>query len=64
MMRRFFRYWAGRHRLYWGFCPRCDSSPPDRACPICEGSYAYGRARLTDSRRAQWRARWDAAFGR
>lgn len=54
------RYWRGRWRLLLGFCPLCNSSPPRRICPICQGSYVYGRKHLSDRRKAKWRARLDA----
>jgi len=36
------RYWRGRWRLRFGFCPLCYSSPPNKTCPICAGWYEYG----------------------
>ena len=29
-------------RLMGGFCPICNSSPPDQQCFVCEGNYDYG----------------------
>jgi len=54
----FWRYWLGRWRLRWGFCPWCDSSPPDQDCIVCEGTYDYGPP--SDDVWAQWRRRWEA----
>lgn len=52
-------YWRGRRRLRFGWCPRCNSSPPRPDCDVCEGTYEYGPA-LTPARRLLWRARWEA----
>lgn len=51
-------YWLGRHRLAFGFCPACNSSPPDAGCPVCFGSYAYG-VDLSPADRVRWRQRWE-----
>lgn len=54
----FYIYWRGRLRLAQGFCPWCNSSPPDIDCPICYGSYDYGPP--SDPRRlTEWRVQWD-----
>jgi len=53
------RYWRGRWRLRFGFCPLCYSSPPNKTCPICAGWYEYG-GNLSDAKRDIWRARWDS----
>lgn len=64
------RYWAGRWRLRHGFCPACNSSPPRPSCPVCEGSYEYGRhasglgGPLPPETRWLWRNRWDRQAGR
>lgn len=29
--------------LSQGFCPICTSAPPEPMCPVCKGTYAYGR---------------------
>ena len=50
---------VGRRRLRYGFCPLCNSSPPNPDCPVCEGDYRYGHV-LTEARRRLWRARWEA----
>lgn len=48
-------------------CPCCCSSPPRPRCPVCHGSYDYGRSPsglggpLTFVQAAQWRVRWEAA---
>lgn len=59
------RYWRGRWRLAWRYCPACNSSPPRPGCPVCDGSYDYGAhasglgGPLSDEGRRVWRARWD-----
>lgn len=42
-IRRWIRWRIGLHRLRFGFCPVCNSSPPDISCPVCKGSRDYGR---------------------
>lgn len=69
-MKRFLRYWLGRYWLHYGCCPACNSSPPRPSCPVCEGSYDYGRhasglgGPLSDADKAVWLARWDEVMGR
>lgn len=58
-MRRWARYWLGRYWLSGGFCPACNSSPPDQSCFVCDGSYAYGRD-ASATTRSLWRRRWNA----
>lgn len=52
------RYWRGLSRLHFGFCPRCDSSPPERGCVVCGGDYDYGRPTITPEKRERWRQAW------
>lgn len=60
------RYWLGRYLLRGGYCPACNSSPPRPTCPVCRGSYDYGRhasgigGPLSAADRVEWRRRWDA----
>lgn len=64
------RYWAGRYRLAWRYCPACNSSPPRPECPVCQGSYEYGThasglgGPLTDTMKRLWLDRWNRLFGR
>lgn len=55
-------YWQGRYRLRHGFCPWCNSSPPEEGCEICYGSYSYG-PKAGQVRRRYWRIKWDQLFG-
>jgi hypothetical protein len=58
-------YWRGLHRLRWGCCPACNSSPPRPTCPVCQGSYDYGRhasglrGPLSAADERLWRSRWE-----
>jgi hypothetical protein len=51
------RYWRGLMRLRRGYCPACNSSPPDVTCPVCLGTHAYGHD-LPEYVRGIWRAWW------
>jgi hypothetical protein len=34
----------GRVRLFWGFCPKCNSDAPEKQnCNICDDFYGYAR---------------------
>lgn len=52
-------YWRfrGWWRLKFGFCPYCDSSPPLKKCPVCDGSYSYGHD-LTKQGKNIWKKRF------
>ncbi|HEX8321586.1 hypothetical protein [Longimicrobium sp.] len=69
-MKRWLRYWVGRYRLAWKYCPVCNSSPPKMGCWVCEGSYDYGSSPsglggpLSAERALLWRTRWDRVMGR
>lgn len=56
-----FRGWIrwrwGLKRLAQGFCPLCNSSPPDPKCLVCQGSYDYGY-RLSAELRKDWKFWW------
>lgn len=56
-----FVYWRGIWRLRFGFCPECNSSPPDVFCWVCKGSYDYGED-LTETRKIEWRWVWDCWY--
>lgn len=45
-------------RLFRGYCPRCNSSPPVRECPVCQGSYDYGPTRATSLFKQGLFTRW------
>lgn len=63
------RYWLGRWRLRSGYCPACNSSPPQPRCLVCEGSATYGksgsqwRPAASAADEQLWRARWDLLRG-
>ncbi len=53
-------YWTA-HRLRlllrYGWCPACNSSPPDPTCGVCFGFGGYGR-RLSVAARGAWADRY------
>ena len=56
-----FRIWLrrlqGRWRLWWGFCPQCNSDAPELyACPVCE--YYHGEYPPSAETKAAWWARF------
>lgn len=57
-MKRVIGWW----RLRYGFCPLCNSSPPRRDCPVCEGDPHYWRE-ADAAKRAMWRERYRAHIG-
>lgn len=46
-----------RFHLFMGYCPVCNSSPPDEDCSVCLGSYSYGPF-LNPEERKRWLARF------
>jgi hypothetical protein len=47
-------------RMLWlaqGFCPACESSPPNPKCLVCHGNYSYGR-NITPGDRELWLQRF------
>lgn len=50
-------WWRGILRLRHGYCPLCNSSPPDVSCQVCLGSRVYGYE-ATSGRRLIWRKRF------
>lgn len=53
------RYWLGRYWLRHGYCPACNSSPPEPMCTVCSGDQRYGNE-ADSAKRELWRWRWDA----
>lgn len=41
----------GKRRIRHGYCPKCNSSPPDFECTVCRGDDRYG---TNVSRTQQW----------
>lgn len=68
-MRRAYLRMRGAWRLWWRYCPVCNSSPPRPSCPVCRGSYDYGAhasgngGPLSDIQREIWRSRFRASLG-
>lgn len=48
---------SGWWRLRFGFCPLCNSSPPNPRCSVCLGHRPYGRE-LDPAKKEVWKARW------
>lgn len=53
------RYWLGRWRMRYGFCPKCYSSPPLSSCSICSGERLYG-PHIRPATLKTWRLLWEA----
>jgi len=53
MNRLWWRYPIRMWRLKHGFCPLCNSSPPDKSCPVCYGTYMYGN-QISEYRQKKW----------
>ena len=48
----------GRWRLWWGFCPQCNSDAPELyACPVCE--YYHGEYPPSAETKAAWLSRFE-----
>jgi hypothetical protein len=62
-LKKFFRYWVGRNRLAFGFCPECNSSPPQENCWVCLGTYNYG-VYITPLLKRVWTDKWMTNYGR
>lgn len=65
-MKQWFKYWQGRIRLWWGFCPACNSDSPELyTCKICDGycnsspHYEWPIRKFT---RMLWWCRWGVNF--
>lgn len=57
----FWKYWRGRWRLHFGWCPECNSSPPRLFCPVCQGSHKYGtHDENAPLRIDRWRRIWES----
>lgn len=63
-MRRYILYLSGLLRLRFGFCPWCNSSPPDPACPVCLGDQKYWGKNVDENKRAVWKSRFMHEIGR
>lgn len=63
-MKRWFRNWWTAHRLrilmQYGWCPKCNSSPPESECYVCGGDFCYGRGTnpIEESSYGLWTQRW------
>lgn len=57
---RWYVYWRGRMWLAgkYGSCPNCYSSPPNKNCFVCKGTYDYG-PKLHWGRKRVWLNRWN-----
>lgn len=54
-------YYRGKRRIKRGYCPMCNSHPPNPVCPICEGNHNYAY-NITDETKQLWTNRWNKVF--
>ena len=62
-MKNWLRYWQGRIRLWWGFCPKCNSDAPELySCEICDGycssSSPFYEWPIHPLTKRRWKNRW------
>lgn len=54
----YLRYLYGRYQLWAGYCPKCESSPPDPDCYVCAGEREYG-PQISEANKKTWRLLWE-----
>lgn len=47
-----------KFKIRQGYCPLCDSSPPEPNCLVCDGTGDYG-SRIKEGTKELWLSRWD-----